>query len=197
MARTKTFNETEVIDKAIRLFTAKGYNGTSAQDIVDTLAISRSSLYNTFGDKQGLFMKALDQYYNWSFGQIIQLLKKSTDFAATMEEIFKMVVDQSMETGFENGCLIVNSASEISGHNSDVAAFIRKSMHRVEDALFKAIDRAQKHEFISKKHSARALAGFLFNTLVGLRLMAKAGAEKKSFENIVRLSLSLLLKDSD
>jgi TetR/AcrR family transcriptional repressor of nem operon len=197
MARTRTFNETEVIDKAIRLFTAKGYNGTSAQDIVDTLAISRSSLYNTFGDKQGLFMKALDQYYNWSFGQIIQRLKKSTDFAATMEEIFNRVVNQSLETGFENGCLMVNSASEMSAHNSDVAAFIRKSMRRVEDALFKAIDKAQKMELINNKYSARALASFLFNTLVGLRIMAKAGAEKESFKNIVRLSLSLLVKDSD
>jgi hypothetical protein len=52
-------------------------------------------------------------------------------------------------------------------------------------------------ELINNKYSARALASFLFNTLVGLRIMAKAGAEKESFKNIVRLSLSLLVKDSD
>jgi TetR/AcrR family transcriptional repressor of nem operon len=70
-------------------------------------------------------------------------------------------------------------------------------MRRVENALFKAIDKAQKMQLINNKYSARALASFLFNTLVGLRIMAKAGAEKESFKNIVRLSLSLLVKDSD
>ncbi len=50
-----------VLDKAMNLFWQKGYNATSAQDLVNGLSISRSSLYDTFGDKHSLFVKALKQ----------------------------------------------------------------------------------------------------------------------------------------
>ena len=45
MARKKEFDEDALLDKAAELFWRKGYNGTSAQDLVDGLGISRSSLY--------------------------------------------------------------------------------------------------------------------------------------------------------
>jgi TetR/AcrR family transcriptional repressor of nem operon len=62
MARTKDFDENEVLSKAIQLFWFKGYNGTSMQDLVDGLGISRSSLYDTYSDKHTLFVKALESY---------------------------------------------------------------------------------------------------------------------------------------
>ena len=62
MARTKDFDEDEVLTKAMNLFWLNGYNGTSMQDLVDGLGISRSSLYDTFGDKRSLFLKTLENY---------------------------------------------------------------------------------------------------------------------------------------
>jgi len=60
MARTKDFDEDKVLQKAMNLFWHKGYNGTSMQDLVDGLGISRSSMYDTFGDKHTLFIRALE-----------------------------------------------------------------------------------------------------------------------------------------
>ncbi|WP_278020710.1 TetR/AcrR family transcriptional regulator [Flavobacterium ginsengisoli] len=57
MARTKEFNEDQALDKAIEIFWHKGYNGTSAQDLVTHLGLSRSSLYDTFGDKRAIVYK--------------------------------------------------------------------------------------------------------------------------------------------
>jgi TetR/AcrR family transcriptional repressor of nem operon len=62
MARTKDFDENEVLKKAVDIFWLKGYSATSMQDLVDGLGISRSSLYDTYGDKHTLFMKALESY---------------------------------------------------------------------------------------------------------------------------------------
>lgn len=59
MARTKTFDEVQVLEKAQAIFWCKGYNGTSMQDLVDGLGISRSSLYDTYTDKRELFLIAL------------------------------------------------------------------------------------------------------------------------------------------
>ncbi len=62
MPKTKQFDETEVLNKARELFCVKGYNGTSMDDLVQTTGLSRSSIYDTFGDKHGLFLKTLELY---------------------------------------------------------------------------------------------------------------------------------------
>ena len=62
MARTKDFDENEVLTKAMHLFWSKGYNATSMEDLVSGLGISRSSLYDTYTDKHTLFIKALENY---------------------------------------------------------------------------------------------------------------------------------------
>ncbi|HZM25290.1 MAG TPA: helix-turn-helix domain-containing protein, partial [Anaerolineales bacterium] len=46
----------------MRLFWRKGYAGTSVEDLTGTLNLSRSSLYDTFGDKRTLFLEALRFY---------------------------------------------------------------------------------------------------------------------------------------
>jgi TetR/AcrR family transcriptional repressor of nem operon len=49
MARPKAFDQEDVLDKAVAVFWAKGYEATSMQDLVDAMGIQRGSLYATFG----------------------------------------------------------------------------------------------------------------------------------------------------
>jgi TetR/AcrR family transcriptional regulator, transcriptional repressor for nem operon len=56
MARTKDFDEGEVLTRAMNLFWSRGYGATSMEDLVNALGISRSSLYDTYTDKHSLFI---------------------------------------------------------------------------------------------------------------------------------------------
>lgn len=62
MARPRTFDEAEVISKAMLAFWQNGYESTSIGMLEEATGISRISLYNTFGDKSKLFLKALNKY---------------------------------------------------------------------------------------------------------------------------------------
>ena len=62
MAGTKQFDHGTVVDRAMMLFWRKGYGGTSIQDLEKATRLRRGSLYNAFGDKQGLFVAALKRY---------------------------------------------------------------------------------------------------------------------------------------
>ena len=66
MARPRIFNEDDVLDKAVNVFWAKGYEAASIQDLVDAMGIQRGSLYATFGGKQPLFLKIWGQTMNSS-----------------------------------------------------------------------------------------------------------------------------------
>ena len=62
MGRPREFDTDAALDKAMRLFWMKSYEGTSVADLTGTLGISRPSLYAAFGDKQSLFRAALERY---------------------------------------------------------------------------------------------------------------------------------------
>ncbi len=62
MGRPKEFDEAEVLERAVELFWARGYQATSVQDIVDHVGVNRQSLYNEFGGKDALFLAALRRY---------------------------------------------------------------------------------------------------------------------------------------
>jgi TetR/AcrR family transcriptional repressor of nem operon len=79
MARTKLFSEEAILDKAMKLFWEKGYNATSAQDLVDGLGISRSSLYDTYGDKHSLFVTALKRYRKERIDPVLEGIDTATD----------------------------------------------------------------------------------------------------------------------
>lgn len=192
MARIKEFNEEEVLDKAVALFWTKGYNGTSAQDIVETLGISRSSLYDTFGDKRNLFLKALQQYRTKMSGALIQMIAESNNAAQTIKQIFHNLVHESLDSKIPRGCFMVNSTVELAPHDEEIAALINGNTKDVEDALCAVIKKGQDSGQFSNKSNPRSLARFLFNNISGLRVAARSGTDKKQMDDVIRHLLTVL-----
>jgi TetR/AcrR family transcriptional regulator, transcriptional repressor for nem operon len=62
VADVKHFDQTAVLGTVVQLFWRHGLASTGIQDVVTATGINRSSLYATFGDKQALYLAALDRY---------------------------------------------------------------------------------------------------------------------------------------
>jgi TetR/AcrR family transcriptional repressor of nem operon len=192
MSRTKVFNETDVLEKAIQVFWSKGYNGTSAQDLVDELGISRSSLYDTYGDKRSLFIRALQHVRSTLSKELIKMINHSDNIEEAIRQIFKMTVKEALEDKLLKGCFMVNTTIELAPHDKDVAAIINQNMTDIENALCLAIKKGQEEGVFSKKQSALSLARFVSNSISGLRVAAKLGTEKRVYDDIVKVTLSVL-----
>jgi len=192
MPRVKEFNETDVLEKAVNLFHTKGYNATSAQDLVDELGISRSSLYDTFGDKRSLFLKALQHYRSTASKAMIEMVNNSTNIEETIKLIFKTAIKEAIEDKLSKGCFMVNATIELAPHDKDVAEIINQNMADVENALCLAIKKGQNEGLFTENQTALSLSRFVFNNISGLRVASKSGAEKKVFEDIVKVTLSAL-----
>ncbi|MCE7054172.1 TetR/AcrR family transcriptional regulator [Algoriphagus sp. AGSA1] len=192
MARTKVFDEQEVLDRAMKLFWEKGYNATSAQDLVDSLGISRSSLYDTFGDKHSLFVKALRQYRKERVDPVIDSHNIVEDVEAYIRLFFESVKDEAIGDHSSKGCFVVNSAVELAPVDSEIAAISNSIMRDTEEALCTVIKNGQDKGIFTTKYPARSLARFVFNSLNGLRVTVKFDADKDMFEDIVKVCMSTL-----
>ncbi|PIF30893.1 TetR family transcriptional regulator [Flavobacterium sp. 9] len=193
MARTKEFNEDQALDKAIEIFWHKGYNGTSAQDLVTHLGLSRSSLYDTFGDKQKLFAQSLQRYQKNAQDQIVKLFDESENIKETLRDIFKQAVIESLEDRITKGCFMVNSSVELAMHDEEIAKIVKNNSQIMEEVFTNAVKKGQDQGHISKTIDARVLARFIFNNYSGIRVLARTGErDKQVYDDIVKAMFSVL-----
>ena len=192
MARTKDFDENEVLAKAIQLFWRKGYNGTSLQDLIAGLGISRSSLYDTFGDKHQLYLKALSTYRQTQVNVRNQILHAPVPAKEAIRQLMDLTIEQMIRDKQHKGCFLVNSAVETAPHDKATNNIVCQNDQEVENAFYEVIKRGQANGEINRQQDPRALARFLFNNIVGLQVTGKSATNKAALEDIIRLTLSVL-----
>jgi len=192
MARTKDFDENEVLTKAIQIFWHKGYNGTSMQDLVDGLGISRSSLYDTYTDKHTLFIKALESYQCKGASSIQALINTNGPAKATIKKLLEFAINDMLDDKQQKGCFMVNAEVEVAPHDAEVNNLVCKNDQQMEDAFYQVIKKGQDSLEITNLQDARALARFIFNAVKGMRVTAKSTTNKKVFEDIIGLTVSVL-----
>ena len=62
MVGVRQFDEQEVIALALDVFWRKGLREATMQDLAAATGVQRGSLYNAYGDKEAIFLRAFDQY---------------------------------------------------------------------------------------------------------------------------------------
>jgi TetR/AcrR family transcriptional regulator, transcriptional repressor for nem operon len=192
MPRTKSFDQEEILDKATNLFWRQGYNGTPPQDILDTTGLSRSSLYDTYGDKHSLFLQCLQRYRETETAIIIDYLDGSEDPAAAIRSVFLSAWEHTAKQRQQKGCLMVNSLNELAPHDPEVASIIQENRQAIENAFHRAIRRGQQQGQIVRSRQPRAFARYLVNSLWGLTIQIKLGIDKRTADDIVKTTLSVL-----
>jgi TetR/AcrR family transcriptional repressor of nem operon len=192
MARTKDFNENEVLGKAIQLFWHKGYNGTSMQDLVEGLGISRSSLYDTYADKHTLFVKALKSYQCAGASQMQAIIDNGGTAKETIQRLLEFTTDELVDDRQQKGCFMVNAEVEVAPHDAEVNEVICQNEQQMEEAFYQVIKKGQENGEFKNRQDARILARFVFNAVKGMRVTAKSTTDRSFFDDIIRLTISAL-----
>ncbi|MBM5606905.1 TetR/AcrR family transcriptional regulator [Listeria ivanovii] len=190
MGRVKQFDEQIVLNKAMHIFWEKGYEKTSMQDLVDHMGIHRRSIYDTFGDKHELFLKSLD-CYEFRLNQIIkQQVKQDMTIKEKLETLFLSVSSVNNES--PKGCLIVNSAAELSLLDEPIKKKIQEVFDKSEMYLYQLLVEAMNKGEISKNKNLQELASYLHNAWVGIRVLAKTTNDQIKLHTIVKTTLSII-----
>lgn len=192
MARHKEFDRDEALHRAMEVFWARGYEATSVGDLVEHMGINRQSLYDTFGDKHSLYLQALDRYREVEGRKMFELLEGPGPVKRALRQLFQGVVECSLGGGDRRGCFVGNATSELAGRCKETAEKACGSIAAAEDALYRALLRGKRSGEIKGARDTRAVARFLYSSLQGLQLMSKATRDRKTLEDVVRVTLSVL-----
>jgi TetR/AcrR family transcriptional repressor of nem operon len=192
MARQKEFDRDEVLQKAMEVFWSRGYEAASIQDLIRHMGINRQSLYDTFGDKHALYLQSLDRYREVESRKIFELVERAGSVKRGLRHLFQCVVDGSCSDEQRRGCFMGNATSELAGRCKATAARACSNMAAAEEALYRTLVRGKRDGEIKGIRDLRAVARFLFSSLQGLQLMAKATRDRKILEDVVKVTLSVL-----
>ncbi len=192
MPKVKQFDEVAVLEKAQAVFSEKGYNGTSMDDLVKATGLSRSSIYDTFTDKHGLYLKALNHYRCEQNSNLEELLKKTDSprkkITLTFDVLMKMILADKKRAG----CLMVNAGMEMTCIDKEVADLASDSMEESEHRFYEWVKAGQAAGEITKRFSAKALSRHLYNSYLGLRTIGRTRPDPGAIKDIIRVTLAVL-----
>lgn len=190
--RPREFDIDRALESATRQFWTVGYGATSLQDLLRAMRLSKSSLYQTFGNKQQLFIRCLDHYQQGMVAQLEEKLATSDSARGFLREFLEDIVAEAQQLTGRKGCLLVSTANELSQRIPEVQLAVAEGTGAVLNVFRRAMTLAVQQGEISSSVSLESLVSFYFSGASGLRTMVKAGVDKCELEPVVKLIMATI-----
>jgi AcrR family transcriptional regulator len=178
--RPRNFDRREALEKAVKVFWRKGYDMASLSDLTSAMGINPPSLYAAFGDKESLYLEALEAYVTGIAGRDA-LIDGAPTARAAIEGLLERSVTALPKLGM--GCMLVTSAVNASSEKVRRAMIARRAQD--EAGLKKRIQRGITEGDVPAGTNAGELAKFYEAVLQGISMQITDGVPTKVLRTIV------------
>ena len=185
--RPREFDIDLALEAATQQFWSTGYEATSLQDLLQTMRLSKSSLYQTFGSKHELFVRCLGHYQESMADELHTKLASSTSAKQFFCEFLEGVIAEAKKTNSRKGCLLVNTANELSQRDTSIATAVTDGTNNLAKVFRQAVELGKQQGEIRSGVSTKHLVSYFMTAVSGLRTMVKSGAEKSALKPVVEL----------
>ena len=186
--RPRVFDMDEALEKALKIFWARGYEGTSIAELTETLGVNKPSMYAAFGNKEELFYKALLRYASGPVAFVNEVLKEPT--ARKVAETFLFRAAEFLtDPQHPKGCMIVQGALS-SGESAElVRNILIKFRKSYENQLAERFTMAIIDGDLSRNANPKCLAKYLATLHQGMSVQATSGATKDELLDVANIAL--------
>ena len=174
-------------------FWDSGYAGTSLDDLLAASGLGKGSLYGAFGDKRNLFLRVLRDYDEANDRMLRSWLEQAD---RGVEVIRRFVIGAAGDPGGEQarrGCLLANTAMELSASADDVAAEARRSYAATTAVLADAVRRAQREGDVACSVDPGDTARAVLAGQLGLIVLGRIGQDPVVLSAVAETLLDRLL----
>lgn len=188
MARTKEFEDDLVLDRAAELFWRLGYEVVTIQDLESATGLGRGSLYNAYGDKQGLFIAAIEHYAARHSSAPLEHLGNH-DVGKGIRLMLEAIIKRMNDPANPPGCLLINTSLTAGAGSAEIDAIITGKAKAMEVLLVEAIKRARTGAQIPADSDPRQLARFYCAVAQGLAVTHKTTKDTAILRDIVAVAM--------
>jgi TetR/AcrR family transcriptional repressor of nem operon len=189
MVGVRQFDEQEVIGIALDVFWRKGLHDATMQDLAAATGVQRGSLYNAYGDKEAIFLRAFDQYAG-KFLETAGIALAEGDVEARLRKFFDVIIVNMTSGSPPRGCLTTRTALDAAISSTAVRQRVQGLLGRLEQLVGKAINSAPST--IDANRLARVVVTFTR----GLAVMERAGYGRKQLKEAAATFVDALVGDA-
>ncbi len=196
MANIAKFDRGEVIDRATRLFWAKGFHATSTRDLQSAIDMRPGSIYAAFGSKTGLFREALHHYA----GQLLAALDREMACHDAVQDglraFFRKILLEDSRSAPSELCLLARTLSELDSDEQPLLDEARGLLDAMEEAFRQRIESAIGRGELPAGTSAPLLARELQVQIIGLRSYLRASDDREAVSSLIDRTFERLFAEA-
>ncbi|HAT55010.1 MAG TPA: hypothetical protein DCW31_07205 [Lactobacillus sp.] len=190
MPRQRQFDEEQLLEQAMITFWSTSFEQTSIRDIASDTGVQAQSLYNTFGNKENLYLKALAHYVNMAGNEIERIISVPSDPWQQLSSL--LTLNWSVVT-YPKGCMVVNAIGEQHQATSDEEAVYNSLFNHLIEAFKQVL--SQLTPQLNTQQSVSQLAEMLLVVHNGLQVDLANGGQERRIETTVNTTLKLLKRE--
>src|SRR6187549_2796795 len=187
--RPRSFDREAALERAMLLFWEHGYEATSLAELTSVMGISPPSLYAAFGDKQALFLQAVDRYVARGGAGTQSFMGDAKTAREAVAHFLEASAQRLTNPHFPRGCMVVLAAASCSEEAAPVQHKLAACRAAWEKALKQRIEQGIAEGDVPASASPAALASFYMAVVQGMSLHAKDGATRKRLQEIAETAL--------
>ena len=180
------------LQRAMELFWRQGYYDTSVSDLVAETGANRYGLYGEYGSKQGLFRETLRVYGRKVTARMTAVMSGPDASLAEIRAFFAQFLDILETPRGQMGCLVCNTATEVSEQDADIAADIADVLASQRGLFRAALVNARDRGEIAATGDPEILADHCVGSLMGFMGYARSPAPREAVRNHVKGILGFL-----
>lgn len=186
--RPREFDKELALDTALRMFWRNGYEGTSTAALAGEIGITVPSLYLAFGNKESLFMRAVDHYDRYS-GKLYEDAFGQPSARDVARSILLGEVDLVSGDDTPKGCLMIQSALATSPASDKVQKRMAELRRGAEAEVAARFERARVEGDLPPGWDPAILAAYIMTLASGLAVQAKSGVSKQEMIKVVETAM--------
>jgi len=191
--RPRAFDIDEALDAALQVFWREGFLSASLSDLTAAMGINKPSLYAAFGDKQALYLAALERYAAQHLRAPAERLDANPEGRAAVHDFLRALSALFASPALPGGCFIVNGSADSGAITMPkaVESALQKALRGNEALLRARLQRAADDGQLPVGHEPAALASFFMATVAGMSVMAKNGAGRAVLDAVADTALAV------
>ena len=191
--RPRAYDPDTALARAMAVFWAGGYAGTSLDDVTAGTGMNRPSLYGAFGDKHALYLHTLERYRSLARTALDEALARDQP----LRQVLRRVYDSALSLyysgeGGARGCFLIGTALTESVGDAEVRKTLRDALHEIDAAFEARIRFARDQGELPREADSPTLARLASAVLHTLAIRSRAGEPRKALEAMLEPALDLI-----
>ena len=175
--RPRTFDSAVALDSAAELFWANGFADTSLDDLSAAMGMGRPSIYNAFGDKEALFIRALERYRDTTGSSPLRAMETEDSIRDAVDAFFRQIVEYTTADSSHLGCLLGSVAPV--PDLPVVRRFLKENLAEIEVQIAERLAAAVRHGQLPSDYSPEQGAHRAINAMLSLNARARLGTSRE------------------